>query len=82
MDALSAMYDLTNEQMRQEIIFQLERYEDYEVGGSRIVAYFELSVLDTELSHSNYKGTESFLKFLTKIFKRSYPMECLVDQSF
>ena len=42
-----------------------------------IVSYFGSIVIDAESSLMNYKATESFLRFLTKIVKSPYPQECL-----
>jgi hypothetical protein len=33
--------------------------------------------LENEVELKNFKGTETFLRFLCKVFKSSYPMECL-----
>lgn len=47
------------------------------MGGSRIVSFFGSTVLDAESSLLNYRATESFLRFLTKVFKQPYPQGCL-----
>ena len=62
--------------MKQEIIAQLAGYVNNQIGGTMIVSYFN-DVLKEEYSLKNYKATESFLCFLSKIIKSPYPQECL-----
>ena len=50
-----------------------------ELGGARIVSYFGGVVLEAEKQLRNYKATESYLRFLTKAFKRPYPQSALPD---
>ena len=46
------------------------------------MTFFSTTVLAQEDSLKNFKVTESFLRLLTKVYKRPYPIECLgnVDQ--
>ena len=77
MDAITSLYDSKELFLKQDIMFQLNGYVNHEIGGSMIVSYFGSIVLDEEYSLKNYKATESFLRFLSKVVKSSYPQECL-----
>lgn len=44
------------------------------------MSYFRDVVLREEQSLQNYKATQSYLNFLTKIFKRAHPQSCLSDE--
>ena len=78
-DALSALFDCDAMPLKQDIICLLERYADHELGGATIVSHFGGVVLPAEARLRNFKATESFLRFLSKCFKRAYPQECLPD---
>ena len=72
MDALSSLYDCQVLLIQQHIIQILEEFADFEMGGARIVSYFSGVVLEAESSLMNFKATEAFLRFLTKVYKRPY----------
>ena len=59
--------------MKVEIVEILSSYINHELGGARIVSFFGGIVLEAEKQLRNYKATESYLRFLTKVFKRPYP---------
>ena len=65
MDALSALYNCKIIMVKQDIIAELEQLIDQEIGVHRIVSFFETIVLSSERDIKNYKGTESFLRFLS-----------------
>ena len=73
MDALSELYDRDELMMKQEIVHHLTSFVNQELGGARVVSYFGGIVLEAEKSLANYKATESYLRFLTKVFKRPFP---------
>ena len=78
-DALSALFDCDALPLKQDIIGLLERYADHDLGGATIASHFGCVVLAAEARLCNFKATESFLRFLSKCFKRTYPQECLPE---
>ena len=88
-DALSALYDSDALHLKQQVVFELTQQKDYDYGEAQIVVFFTNVVLVQEESLKNYKVTEAFMRFLTKIFKRAYPLDCVdheelmsMDRSF
>ena len=78
-DSLSALFDFDALPLKQEIIGLLERYADHELGGKTIASHFGGVILEAEARLNNFKTTESFLRFLSKCLKRTYPQECLPE---
>ena len=79
MDALTGLYDRDELMMKEEILHILSSYVNQELGGARVVSYFGGIILEAEKTLANYKATESYLRFLTKVFKRPYPQASLPD---
>lgn len=79
-NAVTALYDNDELVMKQEIIGLYSRFINQETGGVQIVSFFSENVLDAERQLDNYKATISYLKFLTKVFKRPHPLEFLPEE--
>ena len=79
-DALTALYDCDALPLKQQVVFELTQQKDYDHGEAQIVVFFTNVVLVQEGSLKNYKVTEAFMRFLTKIFKRAYPLDCMAQE--
>ena len=74
MNAISSIYD-TSLGMRREIMAELNRNQPDDPV-SLVDKFLFMAEKEGKTFH-NYKATESFLRFMCKIFKRNHPQECL-----
>ena len=70
MDAISEIYDQTYV-IRREIIMQIED-QRFDNQIDLIRKFMQITIFEQENLH-DYKATESFLRFLCKIFKTTHP---------
>ena len=76
--AITKIYEFNEVDVRRDIIQQIESHRVHSNLSTVLINFFSEIVLGQELKLANFRGTEVFMKFLCKIIKNPYPMDCVI----